>query len=348
VRSSLQVSLLIALVVGCSARDERVSRSALAVVGGVADTTDDAIAYITTTETATTSELCTGTLVAPTIVLTAGHCTLGQTPQTLVVGFASSSQFLSGTVPVTSVVTYPGFSGSDEDVQGGLDLGLVVLSASAPASPVAIDQGDASTFVGKSLRLVGYGYSDPASQNSSGTRLRADLTVTGACSALLAFGDAKDNACHGDSGGPLLATAPDGTVSIVGVVSFGDDLHCATSSYAVRVDRFLGWLNPYVANESAPDGCGCPVSAIDCAALEAGDAGVDAGSSEDASGDAVVPPASGPSPSHGCASAAVGYETSGDAGVLALVALGVVLSRRAQKRAVKLATPPPGRGCTSA
>ncbi len=338
-RSSLLASLVIALVVGCSARDERVSHLASAIVGGTADTAHASVAYVMTTATATFPELCTGTLIAPKIVLTAGHCTLGQDASTLIVGFASATQFASGTVNVASVVTYPAFGGSAGDVQGGLDLGLVFLADDATVTPVPIDHGDAGALVGKSLVAVGYGYSDPASQDSSGTRRSAKVTVNGACSALLSFGDATTNACHGDSGGPLLATAADGSESIVGVVSFGDEVHCAASSYAVRVDRFLGWLDPYIT-ESASTCSGCPNAATDCEALEAGDAGPPA---KGDAGPARPPPGPAPSSSGGGCALARPNRSSEGAGALVLAALALVLARRAQKRAVSVETKPPGR-----
>lgn len=49
-------------------------------IGGVADTVHDAVVSIATVADAAAPELCTGVVVAPRVVLTAGHCTLASSP----------------------------------------------------------------------------------------------------------------------------------------------------------------------------------------------------------------------------------------------------------------------------
>ena len=115
-----------------------------------------------------------------------------------------------------------------------------------------------------------------------GTRRSAQVSVGGVCSALISFGDSASNACHGDSGGALLAVHDGGPAKVVGIVSYGDEVHCATPSYAVRVARYANWIDSVMAN-GAGDGAACeqcPARATDCVQSDGGvgeDAGAEAG-----------------------------------------------------------------------
>jgi MYXO-CTERM domain-containing protein len=318
---------------GCASdRVERTGTTHEAVINGSPDTTHGSVVSIATSlDASSVPELCTGTIIAPRVVLTAGHCTLGQYPSALIVGLGPNALYPTSTLAVAAVVTYPGFSGSEGDIEAGLDLGVLVLAEDAAVASVPLYAGSSSALVGTSLDLVGYGLSDASDDDTRGTRREGSVVVGGACSALLAFGDATSNACHGDSGGPLLVRASDGSESIAGVVSFGDDLHCATPSFAVRVDRYAAWIASVIAGADDAGSCdSCPSGATDCAAIEdAGGAPVDA-SIEDAGEDASSRVAS-TSGGGGCS---VGDEPSQGgwlelATLIALALAGRVRTRRA-------------------
>ncbi len=332
-RSSLIVPACLCACLSACGRDEgAIARARDEVIGGATDDAHAAVVSIVTAVDAASPELCSGVLVAPRVVLTAGHCTLGQAPADLVVGFGARAASPTAPSDVARVLTYPSF-GALDDFAYGVDLGAVVLDADAPIAPMRVRR---TSFGGGTATVVGFGMSVATDLDTRGVRRSAPVDVTVACSALFAFGDATRNACHGDSGGPLLVPAADGVEEVVGVTSFGDEAACATSSYAVRAVRALPWIDAVVAGTiAAGDDAGSasfPGRADDCVA----DAGVDATDATDA--DAAVVDASSPSAREpvfrvgggGCSIRGRGDEGSLVAALGAIAALALV--RRARRR----------------
>jgi secreted trypsin-like serine protease len=290
------------------------------IVGGTSDTSHDAVVSISSPSDASRSELCSGVLVAPRVVLTAGHCTEGWAPGDLTVGVGPSASAPAQVLPVASVHTLATFTGARADFLAGHDLGALVLAADAPVAPLAIDRSD---LAGATMLAVGYG---PNGTGEEGARTSGDVQATASCSLLLSFGDATITACHGDSGGPLLA-ADDGRV--VGIVSYGaSDGSCTPPAYAVRVAPYAAWIDAIV--HGAPDdACAstCPAT-TDC---NGSSSGADASASGDANEDAA--PSQEYRLTGGCTVAATA-RASGPAGsslvVLSLLALSG--ARRATRR----------------
>jgi len=281
-----------------------------AVIGGTPDTVHGSVVSIVAQVDAASPELCTGTVIAPRVVLTAGHCTIGQDPGGLVVGVGPSAGMPTTQLAVAAVITYPGYGGTD-DLPLGTDLGAVILAEDSGLPSVPLWTGDDASLVGSTVTLVGYGQTSASDLESSGTRQQVTLDVTSACSALLSFGDAATNACHGDSGAPLLVSGDGGVPSVVAIVSYGDPIACAKPTRAVRLDRYASWIASVLSGTASLDGgaCAqCPGTATDCEGSEAG--------ADDASGaatDAAAATEAGPahpglsgggcsfaSPPHGC------------------------------------------------
>jgi uncharacterized protein (TIGR03382 family) len=302
----------------------RVGATSQAVIGGSTDSTHTSVVSIVAAADASTPELCSGTVIAPRVVLTAGHCTLGQDPAGLVLGIGPSAASPTMTLAVAAVVTYPRFSGAD-DLPGGTDLGALVLAEDAPLPGVPLFVGDEAALVGGNVTVVGYGQSSASDLESSGSRREGTVGVVSACSALLSFGDATSNACHGDSGGPLLVVGDSGEESIAAVVSFGDEIDCATPSKAVRVDRYAAWIADVIADGASTDGAtctDCPSAALDCSEDGGSDASLPRDTSDASAGDEVP---TGSSTTGGCSSAPGGASSHAS---LALVVLLTLLRRR--------------------
>ena len=180
---------------------------------------------------------------------------------------------------------------------GGTDLGAVLLAEDAGLPSVPLLAGDAAALLGGPVTVVGYGQSSASDSESSGTRRSAVTSVSAVCSAMLSFGDATTNACHGDSGGALLVAGDAGVDALAAVVSYGDELHCATATRAVRVDRYASWIADVLAGVASSDGgacADCPPPAADCEA----DAGSDGAAGDDGGVDAAAPAPDG-GESHG-------------------------------------------------
>lgn len=169
--------------------------------------------------------LCTGTLIAPTIVLTAGHCVIDATVNTkITVSFQVLDLFAdqnsSNTILAKSFVIHPNYvsAHTNKTINQVDDLALILLSAPAPASvqpaKLAPSQMDLAGLT--TLTDVGFGQADDKknTQNDGAGVMRylefsADqvMVYSGAGplnGMIIADGQSK-SVCHGDSGGPLFA-----------------------------------------------------------------------------------------------------------------------------------------------
>lgn len=211
---------------------------------------------------------CSGSVIAPTEVLTAGHCLLGFNPAnlTVIAGRPRLTDTSVGQViQVASGRVHPDFE------QTGLhDVSVLNLAQPTSVPPVALatpEQSAALTAVGSQLQVAGFGATNPFGVKLSGflkttteevrpddSCLKAytsDLFVSS--SMICALGAKRKNggrfkihtsACSGDSGGPLVAFTPTGPVE-VGTVSFGGALCGLPSAPTVysRVSSSLGFIN---------------------------------------------------------------------------------------------------------
>lgn len=213
---------------------------------------------------------CTGTVIAPSLVLTAGHC--AENMQTGVPNGDAGYRVMTGQVDwaaagqgqvsqVIGVIPYPGFA---RRVDAG-DAALLVLSkpVAAPAIPLArLDQ--ASLFgAGTTATIAGWGMT-AYGQRRSTKRLQYATTVMQPASwckrhvrpffpkwELCTIDSARfaGGGCHGDSGGPLMVPGSGpGELVEVGIVAFGE-AHCSTRypNIYTRVDALSGWLRSWIA-----------------------------------------------------------------------------------------------------
>ncbi|MHC2998403.1 S1 family peptidase [Microbacterium sp. HJ5] len=206
---------------------------------------------------------CSGTLISPTVYLTAGHCTFGAEhvelwfQSDLEPNPASFGYPYTGEVSGTAY-THPQY---DDDLFYLYDLGVVVLD-----EPILLDEyGELPTldqldaYANKTKKdawftAVGYGlqksFPDAASWKDSALKTRMVSTpklnqintgFTGDSSLLLSNNTHTGGTCSGDSGGPNFIG--DSNV-IAGVTSYGLNSACGGTGGVYRVDRAddLNWL----------------------------------------------------------------------------------------------------------
>lgn len=240
--------------------------------GGVPDGNDHPYVGLMVTKNADGQPLwrCSGTLVSPTLFVTAGHCT--EAPAvTAEIWFTSDLEpdrasfgypFTGETSGTTHV--YPGYESTAFYVA---DLGAVVLD-----DPVVLDsyaalptEGLVDTLgtgrQGAGVTAVGYGTQKTAAGANPAvaelTRLQADLMIVNTKAAFGAgsvfglhsmtlSGDAKHGGtCFGDSGGPTFVR--DSNVMLA-VTSFGMNSQCAGPGGVYRIDHAgaLEWLETFL------------------------------------------------------------------------------------------------------
>jgi hypothetical protein len=238
--------LSLALVLaGCVGGSVGVEQSA--IVGGTNDSGDPAVVLIIIGDpNGNFIYMCTGEVVSPHVVLTAGHCTNDTGPYNVYLGTdinrVRPSELFSATPH-----PHPQYRGSEHDI------GVLVLDNPVPntITPLPFSSGlDPSTLVGQSLRLVGYGSSgslDP-SDTSAGVKRQVTSPLSAVDREYLMFDDVHHNTCEGDSGGPALAMV-DGVETIVGVTSIGvnsSPTYCDGQGWDTRVDVYASFVQPFI------------------------------------------------------------------------------------------------------
>ena len=198
------------------------------------------------------SQFCSGTLIAPNVVLTAGHCN-DTTLNNVLIGTTSLSRPSEGEViNVTKKIEY-------QNSQRTADLLVLVLERASKFAPRAIATGWARGDIknGAMVQIVGYGALDrdgnqfkPELQEATTTITDADCTTSSGCNTPvkpggeLGAGGMGIDTCGGDSGGPLYLLTDYGTF-LAGATSRGyanNQYYCSEGGIYVRPDKFIDWI----------------------------------------------------------------------------------------------------------
>jgi MYXO-CTERM domain-containing protein len=189
------------------------------------------------------SVLCTGTLVSPSVIITAAHCVdmFGSDPNVSAF-FGWNVEADGKRVAIKAKQQHTGWTGN----LGGVahDIAMLLLSfPQDPELPMPLFRGNTNDYLNADLKRVGFGIYDRDTGALDGKK-RVGTTVlhtvnSGADTFL--GGDQDLSTCNGDSGGPSFVQV-DGTWTQIGVHSFGYDSpeRCAAPNNGdTRVDLYV-------------------------------------------------------------------------------------------------------------
>lgn len=192
---------------------------------------------------------CTGTLIAPNVVVTADHCK--DVKRVFLKGSNVEKLDEGEVIPVQSTFSHP-----------EVDLKVLVLAQDSTVTPRRVAQAAAIAAATEAI-AVGFGTVDPDGFIGYGQKRRTPDTVKiftrdcGEPGATKQYGcvagrevaaghhSRLTDTCRGDSGGPLYIQAVDSEYVLLGATSRGmrgGFTNCGYGGIYVRVDLCLDWI----------------------------------------------------------------------------------------------------------
>ena len=232
---------------GTTGRDPGISQ---AIVDGTRETGEEAVALV---KVVGGVNICSGTFISPTVVLTAKHCVQGSGadgPHPLAALSVGVGHQLSDTVDyrVRRIDTSPGtWSSGGLGFSGalmGVDVAVITIrpgrGGTLPdVAPLQVYRNDPRELVGDEMTFIGFGQTP---MGTSGQKFKTTGPITRVDEEILY---SRRSICSGDSGGPMILESD--PRQIVGVASFGrgvGGVDCpSVEDGHNRVDPFMGMID---------------------------------------------------------------------------------------------------------
>ncbi len=189
--------------------------------------------------------LCSGTLISPSVILTAAHCLEGVRDPSSILVFTGDIARENLATRAVAAVQHPGYVPSQHVQTNLVDLGVVaVRPGSIKARPYSVSKAAPSR--GDSVTLVGYGITPGGNRAIMGNEKNyGSSTVAGLYNSKYLVVDGQTGACEGDSGSPALVGN-----QVVGVVSGGPQCAPNVPDLYNRVDASYDWIQSMVLKYS--------------------------------------------------------------------------------------------------
>ncbi|HOX47464.1 MAG TPA: trypsin-like serine protease [Myxococcota bacterium] len=269
-RSSVWTGLLL-LALGTACSDERVpsdyGTQGRPIFYGTTDNVASHTAVVAITNGSGTGYYCSGTLIAPDVVLTAAHCLQGETAAGTDIFFGANAYQPAGGQyrSVSDLEPHPQYDGWLNDIA------LIRMSSAAPAgiAPIlALPEALGLTSADNNTTTVDFSGFGLTENDTDGVKLHVDGTIALVCAGpadctysgndVVAMSFAYSQAgsiggpCSGDSGGPAFVVR-DGVEYVAGVTSYGDQ-QCTDYGVSTTVSAFEAFIADYLDEENCTNG----------------------------------------------------------------------------------------------
>lgn len=196
---------------------------------------------------------CTGTLITPTVVVTAAHCLEGYSVGEFDIFFGNNVWQPGTHRAVSEMQQHPSYGGLQNPVA---DIAVVRLASAAPTTVTPIpflpaSLGLTSADVGGPVVFSGFGVTE---DNTSGVKMTVTGSIGLVCpgpsgcnyggawvvASAIGYPQSPGGPCSGDSGGPAFVTRS-GQEYLAGVTSYGDE-NCAQYGVSIMPQGFESWI----------------------------------------------------------------------------------------------------------